>query len=91
MCGLSDLVTHILPFLETIISSSTYHTLENFNPYPARLFYLIFYPLEVVHRHRDPQLQVAENYSFLLNLSTSVCKSWFLDTLFIPNNSVLVD
>ena len=27
--------------------------------------YLIFYPLEVVSRYRDPQLQVAENYIFV--------------------------
>ena len=29
---------------------------------------LNFHPLEVVSRYRDPQLQVAENYSYLFNL-----------------------
>ena len=33
------------------------------NPCPAKLIYLNFHPLEVVSRYRDPQLQVAENYS----------------------------
>ena len=40
------------------------------NPYPAELIYLNFHPLEVVSGYRDPQLQVAENYSHLFNLST---------------------
>ena len=34
------------------------------------LFYLNFQSLEVVSRYRDPQLQVAEKYSYLFNLST---------------------
>ena len=38
-------------------------------------------------RYRDPQLQVAEKDSYLFNLSTNICKSWSLDTHFIPNNS----
>ena len=45
------------------------------NPYPAKLIYVNFHPLEVVSRYRDPQLQVNENYSYLFNLSTNVCKS----------------
>ena len=32
-----------------------------FNPFPAKLIYLYFPPLEVVSRYRDPQLQVGEN------------------------------
>ena len=44
------------------------------NPYPAKLLYLNFHPLEVVSRYRDPQLQVAENYSYLFNLSSNICK-----------------
>ena len=59
--------------------------------YPAELIYLNFHPLEVVSRYRDPQLQVSENYSYLFNFSTSICKSSCLDTRFIPNNSDLVD
>ena len=37
--------------------------------YTAKLIYLYFHPLEVVFRYRDLQLQVAENYSYLFNLS----------------------
>ena len=33
------------------------------NPFPAKLYYLIFHPLEDVSRYRDPQPQVVENYS----------------------------
>ena len=62
-----------------------------FNPYPSKLNYLNFQPLEVVARYRDPQIQVAENYSYLFNMGTHICKSWYLDTHFIPNNSDLVD
>ena len=38
------------------------------NPYPAKVIYLNFHPLEVVFRFRDPQPQVVENYSYLSNL-----------------------
>ena len=38
------------------------------DPLPAKLYFLNFYPLEVVSRYRDPQLQVGENYSYLFNL-----------------------
>ena len=41
-----------------------------FNLYLAKLMYLNFQPLEVVSRHRDPQHQLVENYSYLFNLST---------------------
>ena len=58
---------------------------------PAKLIYLNFQPLEVVSRYRDPQLQVAENYSYWLNLSTNIHKSWCLNTFCIPNNCDLVD
>ena len=34
-----------------------------------------FHPLDVVSRYRDPQLQVGENYSHLLNLGPAICKS----------------
>ena len=43
------------------------------NPYPAKLMYLNFHPLEVVSRYRDPQLQVGENFLCLFNLSTTFC------------------
>ena len=38
-------------------------------------------------RYRDPHLQVAENHPNLFNLSSNMCKSWCLDTHFIPNYS----
>ena len=63
---------------------------KNVNPYHAKVVYLNFYPLKVVSRYRDPQHQVAENYSYLLNLSTNTYKYWCLDAHFIPNNSDLV-
>ena len=44
-------------------------------PYPGKLIYLNFKSLEVVSRYRDPQPQVAENYSYLFNLSTNISKS----------------
>ena len=34
------------------------------NPFPAKLSYLNFHPLEVVSRYRDPQLQVGENFPY---------------------------
>ena len=48
---------------------------HNINPYPPKLNYLNFQPLEVVSRYRDPQIQVAENYSYLFNMGTNICKS----------------
>ena len=39
-----------------------YTTLKGINPLTAKLLNLNFYPLEVVSRWRDPQLQVSENY-----------------------------
>ena len=44
------------------------------NPFPAKLSYLNFHPLEVVGRGSEPQLQVGENYSFLFNLRSNICK-----------------
>ena len=55
------------------------------------LIYLNFHPLEVLSRYRDPQLKVAENYSYLFNSGTNIWKSLCLDTHSIPNNSDLVD
>ena len=34
------------------------NTIVRFNPFPAKFSYLNFLPLEVMSRHRDPQLQV---------------------------------
>ena len=41
-------------------------------------------------RFHDPQLQVGENYSFLLNLGPNIRKSCWLNSDFIPNNSNLI-
>ena len=38
------------------------------NPYPAKLIYYNFQPLEVASRYRDPQPQVVENCPYLINL-----------------------
>ena len=45
---------------------------------------------EVVSRYRDPQLQVAENYSYLLNLRPNTCKSWYLNFHFARNKNDLI-
>ena len=42
--------------------------------------------IKVVSRCRDPQFLVIENYSYLFILIPSICKSWCLNTHFIPNN-----
>ena len=60
------------------------------NPESAELKKLIFHPLEVVSRYRDPQLQVAENYSYLFNFRRNICKSSCVNTYFIPNNCDLI-
>ena len=65
-------------------------SISKINSYHIKLIYLNFHPLEVVFRYRDPQPQVAENYSYLFNLDTHICKSGCLDTHFIPNNSDLI-
>ena len=52
--------------------------------------YLIIHPLEVVSRYRDPQLQVAENYSYLFSVSTNISKFRCFYTHFIPNTSDLI-
>ena len=41
-------------------------------PYPAKVIYLNFQPLEVVSRYRDPQPQVAENYYFFTFTNVNV-------------------
>ena len=46
-----------------------------FNPLTAKLNNLIFHTIYVVSRCRDPQLQVAENYKYLLHLRSKIFKS----------------
>ena len=60
------------------------------NPSTAKLNNLNFYSLEVVDRYRDPQLQASENYSYLYDLRSNICKSWCLNTHFFPNNGYLI-
>ena len=56
-------VTNYLLF----ISNEILYYVEQFNPYHAKFNNLNFHPLEVVFRDRDPQLQVGETYSYILN------------------------
>ena len=42
------------------------------NPEDAKLRKFNFHPLEVVSRYRDSQLQVGENYSYLVNLDLKI-------------------
>ena len=55
----------------------------------AKLNNLHFYPLEVVSRYRDPQLQVGKNYSYSFDLRSNICKSWCFNVHFISNNNDL--
>ena len=61
------------------------------NPSPARVSYLIIHPSEVVFRYRDPQLQVSENYSNLLNLKPNrISKFWYLNAHLFPINLIWI-
>ena len=51
--------------------------LSSIKPYHAKFIYLNCHPLEVVSRYRDPQLQVDENDSYLLNLKILMFKYTF--------------
>ena len=55
------------------------------------LNYINFKPLKVVSRYRDPQLQVAENYSYLFILRSNIWKSWCLNTQLVADISDLND
>ena len=55
----------------------------DFNPLTAKLFNLNFYPLEVMSRWRDPQLQVSENYSDLTKWRSTLFKYRWLMSNFI--------
>ena len=59
------------------------------NPWNAKFINLNFHPLEVVSHYRDPQHQVGEYYLYLFNLKPNICKSWWLNTRPIHNNSDL--
>ena len=53
------------------------------NPLTDKFFNLNFYPLEVVSRWRDPQLQVSENYSDLTKWRSTVFEYCWLMSHFI--------
>ena len=53
--------------------------INNLNLHLVKLIYLNFHPFEIVSRHRDPQPEVVENYSYLFNLIQNIYKSCFLD------------
>ena len=56
--------TSVLTWLSTFdISKQNNNSHIHINPYPAKLIYLIFQPLEVVARGSETQLQVAEKNS----------------------------
>ena len=55
----------------------------DFNHLTAKLFNLNFYPLEVMSRWRDPQLQVSENYSDLTEGRSTLFKYRWLMSNFI--------
>ena len=60
------------------------------DPFPAEASQVIFHPLEVVSRYRDPQPQVGENHLHLFNLRPiNICKSSSFNTHFTRNNSDL--
>ena len=60
-----------------------------FNVY-TQLSYLNFHPPAVVSHRRDPQLQVVERYSYLLNTRPNIDKCRCLNTHFVPNNCDLI-
>ena len=60
---------------------------DSINPLPAKLSYLNFHPLQVVSRYHDPLLQVGGSYYYVFNVRPNICKSWYLSTHFISNNS----
>ena len=55
------------------------------NSFHAKLHYLNFHQLEAVSRYRDPQLQVGDNYSYLLSLDRALIYQFnCLNAYFIP-------
>ena len=81
---------NIIPYIDELfglhIQDESCGSLHDMHEIEIQLFYpvkhecadldnLNFHPLEVVSRYRDPQLQVGENYPYLLNLGVQICKS----------------
>ena len=64
---------------------------DNQSPWSTKLNNLNFYPLEVVTRYREPQLQVGENYANLYNLNQNIYQSiFFIAHLSIKCNFVML-
>ena len=59
------------------------------NPFTAKLFNVNVYPLEIVSRWRDPQLQVSENYSDLTKWRSTIFKYCWLMSHFFFKKVVL--
>ena len=77
-------VCHFAPFVrgnKNVIMWTT----DAVNPLHSTLSYLIFHPLEVVSRYRDPQLQVGENYRYSFNLRQKNMKIWMFKHTFHPH------
>ena len=49
-----------------------------------------FQALKVVYRYRDPQPQVLENYTYLVNLRPNIYNYWCTNANYIPNISDLI-
>ena len=54
----------------------------------GKLSHLKVHQLDVLSRYRNPQFQVGKNCTHLYNnyLWPNICKSWSVNTHFIPNN-----
>ena len=70
---LCSMFNHVIENKYTFLKSRN-NFVGSLTPFSSELIYLNFHTLEVVSRYRDPQLQVAENYSYLFNLRPNICK-----------------
>ena len=70
---LFSMFNHVIENKYTFLKSRN-HFVGSLTPFSAELINLNFQPLEVVSRYRDPQFQVAENYSYFFNLRPNICK-----------------
>ena len=59
------------------------------DPYPAKLIYLNFHPVEAVSRQRGRQLQVGEKYVHLFNWKSNIYKYLLIITSFRSQISVI--
>ena len=68
--------------LNTRKLSDLQYTIDDL-PFTAKLFKLFFFPLEVVSRWRDSQLQVGENYSYLTKCRWTILKPCWMMSRFM--------